>query len=181
MFSFLSVECVKLSITPQPSVTPSRVTGPGDATRTFACGNIIGNPPVQSISAFRISRMTKHEQKDSIITDPVTIAIVIQDQGVQRPDVSDIQNRNRVPDDGITGSINKVDFGQSYISIKFNSEGMQCDDEGQYFCHLSYHDGQYSLYQEVDSMNFTVTGMFLALPKGSVYLIVVYTHPFVCQ
>ena len=125
--------------------------------------------------------MTKHEQKDSTITDPVTIAIVIQDQGVQRPDVPDIQNRNRVPDDGITGSVNKVDFGQSYISIKFNTVGMQCDDEGQYFCQLSYLDRQYNTYTEEDSMNFTVSGMFLALANGSVRQIVESIRPYVSK
>ena len=154
---------VKLSITPQNSVTLNSAVIPSDATRTFSCGIINVNPAdIRTINALRISRMTKHELKDPRITRPVTIALVIQDQEVERPYIPDIQDRNRVPDDGITGTINKVDFRQSQISIKFNKVAMQCDDAGQYFCQLSYLDKQYNSHSEEDSKNFTA----LALPSS---------------
>ena len=107
-----------------------------------------------------ITRLTRHELKAGETT-PKVIAIVLEDQGAKRPvDVMDIQDRNRVPDDGIAGTVNKVDYRQSDLSIKFNTVAMKCDDAGQYFCILNYLDKNFNtMPPETSSENFTVSGM----------------------
>ena len=156
-----SVEGITLSIDPTNSVTLYKTVSVGDQFRTFTCrGGIQASPADMQQVRLSITRLTRHELKAGETT-PTVIAIVLEDQGAQRPDVMDIQDRNRVPDDGIAGTVIKVDYRQSDLSIKFNTVAMKCDDAGQYFCNLNYLDKNFNtMPPETSSENFTVLGRF---------------------
>ena len=158
-----SVQGITLSIDPTNSVTLYKTVSVGDQFRTFTCrGGIQGNPADMQQVRLSITRLTRHELKAGETT-PKVIALVLEDQGAQRPgDLMDIQDRNRVPDDGIAGTVNKVDYRQSDLSIKFNTVAMKCDDAGQYFCNLFSLDKAFNPNpSETSSENFTVLGRFV--------------------
>ena len=159
-----SVEGVTLTIDPTNTVTLYKApTSIPDQSRIFNCGNIqASTSEVLQAQLLKISRMTRREM-NSGATTPVTIAIVLQDQGaVRAPDVVDIQDRNRVPDEqGVEGSIDKTDYRLSFLRIKFNTVAMKCDDAGQYFCEFDYLDKQFASKTETYSVNLTVSGKFL--------------------
>ena len=155
-----SVEGVTLTISPESIVTLYKVpTTIDQQSRIFTCGNIqASQADIKAAARLSITRMTKREL-NSGVTMPVTIAFVLEGSGFERPPVPDIQDRNRVPEDnGVDGTINKLDYRQSSLSIKFNTVAMKCDDAGQYICNFDYLDTGYNPKTETDSMNLTVSG-----------------------
>ena len=142
------------------SIVPSTVLlnyvptrGDGQPVNTvFTCGQFTATD-VQYIINMKIFRLTRNDLPGDKGVGSVVATI---DTFTKTPAIAMQELQSRAT---VDGSIDTLDWTQSYLSVSFETAQLQCKDEGMYTCEVNYESTNSITSFASDSTNLTTNGM----------------------